>query len=134
MDFSDRSEKFRDGYAVRSAVLGKEYVAERFAQANDFNRDLQDFVTEHAWGAVWSRPGLERKTRSMLVLAMTAVLNRPHELELHVRGALRNGVTADEIKEILLQVAVYAGAPAGVDGFRVVGKVLAEGGKAGAPD
>ncbi len=84
-----------------------------------------------AWGGVWARPGLERKTRSMLVLAMTATLNWPHELELHLRGALRNGVTADEIKEVMLQVAVYAGAPAALDGFRVARKVLTEAGLLG---
>ncbi len=133
MDFTKHSDKFRDGYEVRSEVLGADYVAERFAQADAFTIDLQEFLTEHAWGAVWTRPGLERKTRSMLVLAMTAALNRPHELEIHLRGALHNGVTADEIKEVLLQVAVYAGAPACLDGFRVARKVLSEAGLIGAP-
>ncbi len=121
-----KSATWKAGLAVRSQVLGDEYVAQRFAEADSFNGELQDFVTEHAWGAVWSRPGLPRKTRSLLVLAMTCALNRPHELEIHVRGALNNGVSADEMKELFLQVAVYCGAPASLDGFRVARKVLKE--------
>lgn len=124
-----KSATYKAGLEVRTAVLGREYVEQRFAEADSFNADLQDFVTEHAWGAVWARPGLPRKTRSLLVLAMTTALNRPHELEIHVRGALNNGVTPDEMKELFLQAAVYAGAPAALDGFRVARKVLKEQGK-----
>ena len=94
--------------------------------SSDLTRDLQDYVTEHAWGATWARPGLDFKTRSIINLAMISALNRPHELEIHLRGALRNGVTRDEIKEIFLQVAVYCGAPAALDSFRIARRVLAE--------
>jgi len=117
---------FDQGLEVRKAVLGAEYVETSIKNADDFNRPLQDLVTEYCWGAVWTREGLSRKTRSMLNLAMLSVLNRPHELELHLRGALRNGCTKEEIREVLLQVAIYAGVPAGVDAFRTARKVFAE--------
>jgi 4-carboxymuconolactone decarboxylase len=117
---------FDKGLEVRKAVLGAEYVETSIKNADDFNRPLQDLVTEYCWGAVWTREGLSRKTRSMLNLAMLSVLNRPHELELHLRGALRNGCTKEEIREVLLQVAIYAGVPAGVDAFRTARKVFAE--------
>src|SRR6478752_997517 len=117
---------FDKGLAVRKDVLGAEYVENSIKNADDFNRPLQELVTEYCWGAVWTREGLPRKTRSMLNLAMLATLNRPHELELHIRGAMRNGVTKDEIREVLLQVAIYAGVPAGVDSFRIARKVFAE--------
>ena len=117
---------YEAGLEVRKATLGKEFVENAIATADDFNRPLQEFVTEYCWGACWTRPGLPRKTRSMLNLAMLATLNRPHELELHIRGAMRNGVTKDEIREVLLQVAIYAGVPAGVDSFRIARKVFAE--------
>jgi 4-carboxymuconolactone decarboxylase len=126
MDTSDKSDAWKRGYAARAKVLGKDYVDQAFANADDFTRDLQDYLTEHAWGASWARPGLDHKTRSMLNLAMITALNRPHELEIHIRGALRNGVTPDEMKEILLQTAVYCGAPAALDSFRIARKVLAE--------
>jgi 4-carboxymuconolactone decarboxylase len=124
-----RSATYVAGLKVRSEVLGKDYVKQRAAEADAFTSELQDFVNEHAWGAVWTRPGLSRKVRSLLVLAMTTAMNRPHELEIHVRGALNNGVTMDEMKELFLQAAVYAGAPAALDGFRVARKVLKEQGK-----
>jgi 4-carboxymuconolactone decarboxylase len=117
---------FEQGLAVRKAVLGDEYVEASIKNADDFNRPLQELVTEYCWGAVWTREGLPRKTRSLLNLAMLATLNRPHELELHLRGALRNGCTKEEIREVLLQVAIYAGVPAAVDSFRTARKVLAE--------
>jgi len=120
------SDLFEKGLEVRKAVLGAEYVEQSIKNADDFNRPLQELVTEYCWGAIWTREGLPRKTRSMLNIAMLATLNRPHELELHLRGALRNGCTKDEIKEILLQVAIYAGVPAGVDSFRTARKVFAE--------
>ncbi len=123
----NKSETWKRGYEARTQVLGKEYVEKAFNEADEFTRDLQDYVTEHAWGASWARPGLDHKTRSMLNLAMITALNRPHEFEVHVRGALRNGVTRDEIKEILLHTAVYCGAPAALDSFRIARKVLAEG-------
>jgi 4-carboxymuconolactone decarboxylase len=124
-----KNATYQAGLKVRSEVLGKAYVEQRVAEADVFTADLQHFVNEHAWGAVWTRPGLSRKIRSLLVMAMTTALNRPHELEIHVRGALNNGVTMDEMKELFLQAAVYAGAPAALDGFRVAKKVLKEQGK-----
>ena len=117
---------FDKGLAVRKDVLGAQYVENSIKNADDFNRPLQELVTEYCWGAIWTREGLPRKTRSMLNLAMLATLNRPHELELHIRGAMRNGCTRDEIREVLLQVAIYAGIPAGVDSFRTARKVFAE--------
>ncbi|MGE2733885.1 carboxymuconolactone decarboxylase family protein [Mycolicibacterium vaccae] len=117
---------YETGRAIRRAVLGAEYVDKATAQADDFGAPLQDLVTEYCWGAVWGREGLTRQTRSMLNLAMLAVLNRPHELRTHLRGALNNGVTREEIREVLLQVGVYAGIPAAVDSFRVAREVFAE--------
>jgi len=114
------------GMAVRRAVLGDEYVDAAIKSVDDFNRPLQDMLNEFCWGAVWGREGLPRKTRSMLNLAMISVLNRPHELRAHIRGALRNGVSRQEISEIFLQVMVYAGAPAAVDSFRAAREVFAE--------
>src|SRR5580693_8454865 len=119
-------ETYERGRAVRSAVLGEDYVNKALAAADDFTKPLQDLVTEYCWGAVWGREELPRKTRSMLNLAMISVLNRPHELRTHIRGALTNGVTKDEIREIFMQVAIYAGAPAGVDSFRIAREVFAE--------
>ncbi|MGH9717702.1 MAG: carboxymuconolactone decarboxylase family protein [Candidatus Acidiferrales bacterium] len=117
---------FERGRKIRSAVLGKEYVDKAFETADDFNMPLQELVTEYCWGAIWGREELPRKTRSMLNLAMISALNRPHELRSHVRGALVNGVTPAEIREVLLQVAIYCGVPAAVDSFRVAGEVLQE--------
>ena len=114
------------GMAVRRAVLGDEYVDAALKSADDFNRPLQDMLNEYCWGAVWGREGLPRKTRSMLNLAMISILNRPHELRVHIKGALVNGVTKDEIREIFMQVAIYAGVPAGVDSFRIAREVFAE--------
>ncbi len=118
--------RFEKGLEVRKAVLGTEFVEQAIRSADDFNRPLQELVTEYCWGAVWARDGLSRKVRSMLNLAMLTALNRPHELKVHVQGALRNGVTAEEIREVLLQATIYAGVPAGVDAFRVARDVLRE--------
>ena len=117
---------YEKGLAVRRAVLGDEYVNAALKSVDDFNQPLQDLLNEYCWGAVWGREGLPRKTRSMLNLAMISVLNRPHELRAHIRGALRNGVTRAEISEIFLQVMIYGGAPAGVDSFRTAREVFAE--------
>src|ERR1700720_439794 len=106
------------GLEIRKAVLGEAYVANALKNADDFNKPFQELVTEYCWGAVWGREALPLKTRSMLNLAMISILNRPHELRAHLRGALRNGVTKAEITEIFLQVGCYAGAPAAVDSFR----------------
>ena len=114
------------GLAVRKDVLGAEYVDAALRAADDFSRPLQELVTTYCWGAVWTRDGLPRKIRSMLNLAMITALNRPHELKLHVKGALRNGCSKDEIREVLLQAAIYAGVPAGVDAFRIAREAFAE--------
>jgi 4-carboxymuconolactone decarboxylase len=114
------------GLAVRREVLGAEHVDRSLASADGFGKVLQDFVTEYCWGQVWTRPGLPRKTRSLLNLAMLTALNRPHEIKLHVRGALNNGVTREEIAEVFLQAGVYAGVPAAVDAFRTAREVFAE--------
>jgi 4-carboxymuconolactone decarboxylase len=120
------TKMFKQGLAVRRAVLGAEYVDRAMANADAFTRTLQEFVTEWCWGGVWSRPGLPRKTRSLLNLAMLTALNRPHEIKLHVRGALNNGVTRQEITEVFLQAGVYAGVPAAVDAFRAAKEVFDE--------
>jgi 4-carboxymuconolactone decarboxylase len=117
---------FDKGLEIRKAVLGKEFVEKSFASADDFNMPMQELATEYCWGYVWGREQLDKKTRSMLNLAMIAALNRPHELKLHVGGALRNGVTRDEIREVFLQVAIYCGVPAGVDSFRIAREAFAE--------
>lgn len=110
---------YNKGRDIRTAVLGAAYVQNAADGADDFTGPFQDLVTEYCWGAVWGREGLPFKTRSMLNLAMLAALNRPNELRTHVRGALTNGVTRDEIREIFMQVAVYAGVPAAVEAFRI---------------
>jgi len=129
-DLPDRpeyqSDLFKQGLAVRREVLGMDYVDGSLARADDFNAAFQQLTTEMAWGAIWTRPGLPRKTRSMLNLAMLCALNRPHELKMHLAGALRNGVTKTEIREVLLQVAIYCGVPAAVDAFRVARETFAE--------
>ncbi len=119
-------ETYQRGLEVRSAVLGEAYVTKALADADEFTKPLQDLVTEYCWGAVWGREELARKTRSMLNVAMISVLNRPNELRLHLKAALTNGVSRDEIREILLQVAIYAGMPAAVDSFRIAREVLEE--------
>ncbi|MFI5717606.1 carboxymuconolactone decarboxylase family protein [Nocardia sp. NPDC051750] len=117
-------ETYDKGRRIRTQVLGESYV--RNTAGDDFSGPLQDLVTEYCWGAVWGRDGLPLKTRSMLNLAMIALLNRPHELRTHVRGALNNGVSRDEIREIFMQVAIYAGVPAAVDSFRVAREAFAD--------
>lgn len=119
-------ETYQRGLQIRSEVLGAEYVERALANADDFIGPLQDLVTEYCWGAVWGREELPRKTRSMLNLAMIAVLNRPNELRMHVKAALTNGVTREEIREIFLQVAIYGGVPAAVDSFRIAREAFAE--------
>jgi 4-carboxymuconolactone decarboxylase len=117
---------FDTGREIRSSVLGKEFVDAAFKAADDFSMPMQELVTEYCWGAVWGRPGLDKKTRSLLNLAMISALNRPHELRLHIAGALKNGVTRDEIREVFMQVAIYCGVPAGVDSFRQAKDVFAQ--------
>ncbi len=119
-------EVFERGMEIRKKVLGAEFVEKSFASADAFNKPMQELTTEYCWGAVWGREGLSHKTRSMLNLAMISCLNRPHELTMHVKGALKNGVSRDEIREVFLQVAIYAGIPAGVDSFRIAREAFAE--------
>ena len=120
------SKRFDEGLAVRREVLGAEYVDKAIADADDLTRPLQELVTEYCWGAVWTRPGLPRKTRSLINLAMLTALNRPHEVRLHLRGALRNGCTKEEIMEVLLQSAIYCGVPAAIDSVRIAREVFQE--------
>ncbi len=117
---------FDKGLATRREVLGAQYVDASINNASDFTIDMQEMVTQYCWGDVWNRPGLDRKTRSMLNLVMLTALNRPHELKLHVRGAIHNGVSKDEIKEAFLQAAIYCGVPAAIDAFRVASEVFKE--------
>ena len=112
-------QAFDRGMKIRREVLGDEHVDRSMATADELNQPLQELITEYCWGSIWSRPGLDRKTRSAINLAMLAALNRPLELKLHIRGALRNGLSKAEIGEIFLQVGCYAGAPAAVDSFRI---------------
>jgi 4-carboxymuconolactone decarboxylase len=119
---------FEQGLKTRREVLGDEYVDAALRSADAFSLPLQQYVTQYCWGDVWNRPGLDRRTRSLLNLAMLTALNRPHELKLHVRGALRNGVTKEEISEVFMQAAVYCGAPAAIDGMRNAREVLNESG------
>jgi 4-carboxymuconolactone decarboxylase len=123
------TESFERGLKTRREVLGDEYVDASLAGINELTEPLQSIVTEYCWDRVWNRPGLDRKTRSMLNIAMIAALNRPHELKIHLSGALRNGCSLDEIREVLLQVTIYAGVPAGVDAFRIAREVLEKEGK-----
>ncbi|BBK34039.1 4-carboxymuconolactone decarboxylase [Stella humosa] len=120
------NEMFERGLAIRKDVLGAEFVEKSFAAADDFNMPMQELTTEYCWGWVWGREDLPRKTRSMLNLAMISALNRPHELKMHVKGALKNGVSRAEIREVFLQVAIYCGIPAGVDCFRIAREAFNE--------
>ena len=114
------------GIEIRRAVLGDEYVDAALARQDEFTAPFQDFITRYAWGDVWGRPGLDRRTRSCLTVALLAALGHHRELAIHLRGALRNGVTPDEIREVLLQTAIYAGVPAANSAFAVAQEVLAE--------
>ena len=114
------------GLEIRKAVLGETYVNNALKNVDSFNKPFQDMLNEYCWGTVWGREELPRKTRSMLNIAMISILNRPHELRAHLKGALTNGVTRDEIREILMQVAIYAGVPAAVDSFRLAREAFAE--------
>jgi 4-carboxymuconolactone decarboxylase len=119
-------ELFEIGLQIRRDVLGAEYVDKSISQADDFNRPLQELVTEYCWGAVWSRPGISRKMRSLINLAMLTALNRPHEVKLHLKAALNNGCSKEEIMEVLLQTAIYCGVPAAIDSFRLAREVFSE--------
>ena len=117
---------FEQGLALRKQVLGSDYVEKSLANADEFSRAMQQLSTEFCWGTIWTRPGLSLRDRSLLNLGMISALNRPHELKLHIRGALRNGLSREEIREVLLQVAVYCGLPAGMASFQLAREVFAE--------
>jgi 4-carboxymuconolactone decarboxylase len=119
-------ELFENGLKTRREVLGAEYVDNAIKNADEFTMPMQELVTQYCWGDIWNRPGLDRRTRSFLNLAMITALNRPHELKLHVRGAINNGLTKDEIKEVFLQTAIYCGVPAAIDAFRVAKEAFKE--------
>lgn len=119
-------EQFEKGLKVRREVLGADYVDASLRNADEFTRPMQELVTEYCWGEVWNRPGLDRRSRSLLNLAMLTALNRPHELKLHVRGAINNGLTKDEIAEVFLQAAIYCGVPAAMESFRVARETFKE--------
>ena len=119
-------ERRKQGMKVRREVLGDEHVDRAMNSATELTRDFQDLITRYGWGEVWARPGLDRRIRSYITVAMTIALNRPEELRLHLRGALRNGVTVDELREVLLQSAVYCGVPAANNAFRIAQEVLGD--------
>jgi 4-carboxymuconolactone decarboxylase len=122
----DERERYEKGLEVRSTVLGREYVQKAIEKKDAFNAEFQELITRYAWGEIWTRPGLPRHTRSLLVIAMTIALNREAEFRLHVRAAANNGVTPDEIKEVLMQAAIYCGVPAANSAFHWAQEVLAE--------
>ena len=122
----NENETYKAGLAVRKKVLGEEHVNRSISNADDFTEPLQQYIVEHAWGAVWVRDGLSHKTRSMLNLAILTASNRPNELKLHLKGAINNGVTKDEIREVFLHCAAYCGAPAAIDSFKIAQQVFAE--------
>lgn len=119
-------EAFERGLKTRRAVLGADYVDGALSRADDFDMPMQQLTTEYCWDAIWNRPGLDRRTRSMLNLAMITALNRPHELKLHVRGAITNGLSKGDIQEVFLQAAIYCGVPAAIDSFRSAKEVFKE--------
>jgi 4-carboxymuconolactone decarboxylase len=119
-------DRFDEGMKLRKQVLGADYVERSMAGADDFSLAMQELSTEYCWGYVWTRPGLALRDRSLINIAMISALNRPHELKLHVKAALNNGVTREEIREVLLQVAVYCGVPAGIDSTRIAREAFAE--------
>ena len=123
---ADLQSAFEQGLAMRKLVLGADHVQRSLDAASDFTRDIQELVTEYCWGSVWTRPGIDLKTRSAINLAMLTALNRGHELAVHVRGALNNGLTNDEIKEILFQTAIYCGVPAALEAFRIAEATIRE--------
>jgi 4-carboxymuconolactone decarboxylase len=119
-------DRYDRGLALRKKVLGAEYVEKSLAAADDFSRPMQELSTEYCWGYVWGRPGLALRDRSLINIAMISALNRPHELKLHVKAALGNGLSKEEIREVLMQVAVYCGVPAGIDSVRIAREAFAE--------
>jgi len=122
----DERDRHKEGQKVRRAVLGETYVERAQAGENEFNSAFQDLITRYAWGEIWTRPGLPRKTRSLIAIAMMVALNRGDELKMHIRGALQYGVTREELREVLLQTAIYCGVPAANAAFHLTEQVLSE--------
>lgn len=122
----DEKERYAAGMRLRREVLGEAHVNRATKAQDDFNRDFQDLITRYAWGEIWSRPGLPRQTRSLLTIAMVVALNRGEEFQMHLRAALRNGVTQEEIREVLLQAAIYCGVPAANHAFHLAAEVFAQ--------
>ena len=120
------SEKFKSGLKTRKEVLGEDYVNRTMQSADEFTWPVYKLATEYCWDEIWNRPGLDRRSRSILNLGMISALNRPHELKLHIRGAINNGLTKEELMEIFLQVAIYCGLPASIDSFRTAKEVFKE--------
>lgn len=120
------TEKFKLGLKTRKEVLGEEYVNNSLSKADDFTMEIQKLATEYCWDEIWNRPGLDRKSRSLLNLGMLASMNKPQELKVHIRGALVNGLTKEELKEVFLQVAIYCGLPVALENFRLAQEVLKE--------
>jgi 4-carboxymuconolactone decarboxylase len=120
----DEKQRYEEGLKIRKAVLGEEHVARAQANETSFNSAFQNLITRYAWGEIWARPGLDRKTRSLITVAMMVALNRPEELRLHLRGAKNNGVTNDEIREVLLHSAIYCGVPAANSAFHLAEELL----------
>lgn len=127
----DKDGQYEDGLRMRKQVMGEDFVARAFGNADDFSMPLQDFITRNAWGTVWCRDGLDLKTRSLVTVAMLTALGRIQELKGHLRGALNNGATPEELREVLLHAAVYCGAPAAVEGFRAAQEVVAAASQSG---
>jgi 4-carboxymuconolactone decarboxylase len=125
-DQQSMDQQFQDGLQKRKQVMGEDFVEKAFANADEFTMPLQEFITRNAWGTVWCREGLDMKTRSLITVSMLTALGRAHELKGHLRGALNNGATPEEIREVLLHAAVYCGAPLAVDAFRVAQEVVAD--------
>jgi 4-carboxymuconolactone decarboxylase len=119
-------ETFEEGLRVRKEVLGADHVERSMANVSEFSRPIQELVTEYCWGTVWSSDGIDRKTRSLINIAMLTALHRNHELGVHVRGALNNGATVREVQEVLMQTAIYVGVPASLESFRIAEQVLNE--------
>jgi len=120
------NDTYERGLAVRKEVLGAAFVEKALSSADDFNGPLQQLATEYCWGAVWAREGLSRRDRSLMNIGMIAALNRPHELKLHIKGALTNGLSRDEIREAIMQIAIYCGMPAAMDSTRIAREAFAE--------
>ena len=123
------TKKFKDGLKTRKEVLGEDYVNKSLSNADDFTMDIQKLATEYCWDEIWNRPGLDRRSRSLLNLGMIAAMNKPQELKAHIKGAITNGVTKDELKEVFLQVAIYCGLPVALENFRLAQEVLKENNK-----